>query len=449
MDQPRREWKASDPCKCHNTNAGSLYRVESTTTVPPSDPTTFQTTTSTSDLAGPVVTAANANIARPTHSSKLLLIIGIAAPAGAGIMIAALWWCIRRRRNKAKEENGRNIIRNGGIELPNRGSTNKPPRTSGTGRDDRRSKTKQAPLSLKKSISYPIPVSPEEAGASPEYYSIPPAPPIPPTPVLPTASRTPPPKYASPVTSLRSPPPRPPRPQSTAQTTLGGVRERFDASTIAESHNGAPPLSAGRTPFSIIDPERILTPEPSRAYNPDFYVPDTEYGRDRGHAPSSSEPYRTGYNYNRGRDDDRSTTPRPLNVVKRSASDNLYERSVAPTTGYAPESIIDDYAERQTIPDSVYDDVRRHSNQGSAYAYLEGRERQLHSPPPLLKQIFSPSPMSEDGSSVYTSDTYGKPYRDSHVITDEMRRKRRERLELEEERERAKQAEWMRSQGNI
>jgi hypothetical protein len=185
-----------------------------------------------------------------------------------------------------------------------------------------------------------------------------------------------------------------------------------------------------------------MNPETYHTYNQDPYVPGTEYGRERGHAPSSSEPYRTGMDYNRGRDDVRSITPRALNVIKRTASDNIhtYDHSVAPTTGYAPESIIEDYAEGHTVPESSYDGARRYSDQGRAYASLEGRERQVHSPPPILRQMFAPR--SEDGSSVYTSDTHGIQYADDKVIDDDMRRRRRERLEMEEKRE--EEAKWKR-----
>lgn len=345
-----------------------------------------------------------------------------------------------------KEANAR-AERNNTVELPNRVSSglDKPPapRTSGTGLEERKGKAKQAPLTLTTKLSnidknyYPI--SPEEAGASPEYYSSSPAP------ATSTASRSPPPKYASPVTSMRSTPPRPPRPQSIGQTTLGGLRDRFDASTISESHSGAPPFSAGRTPFSVLGTDRMPTPDPYRTYTPDLRTRGSDYGNRSDHSRNNSEPCATGSGYNRPRDDGRSITPRPLNVVKRSASDNFYETSRAPSTHYGPQSIIDDYAERQTIPDSVFDDARRHSDQGKAYAYLEGRERQVHSPPPMLRQMFAPS---EFGSSVYTSDTYGVPYSDNQLITEDMRRRRRERLEREEQLEQERQAEWKRLQEN-
>lgn len=181
------------------------------------------------------------------------------------------------------------------------------------------------------------------------------------------------------------------------------------------------------------------TPERYRTYTPDLNTRGGDYGSGSGHSHSNSLPY------NRLRDDGRSITPRPLNIVKRSISDNFYEVSRAPSTRYAPESIVDDYAERQTIPESSYDDERRHSDQGKAYAYLEGRERQVHSPPPMLKQMFAPSEM---GSSVYTSDTYGVPYPDNQVITEDMRRRRQERLEREEQMEQERQAEWKRLHEN-
>jgi hypothetical protein len=367
------------------------------------------------------------------------------------LLVFSAWFCRRRKkRNKGKdnEQNGQAGPDNVKSWIRNTDSTppTVPPSTTTT---NSVAKTEHHPL-----VSQVTP--------TPEYRpSTPPA-------------RSPPPNYTSPTSSKRDNvrvqtwvPTRPERPESSLHnTTLGFMRARFDKeSTIGpadSASNAPPPLSAGRTPRSILnEPYRPRTTSPFRYEHDDD---ETELNHLRGvRDPDRRRTFSTmdsrlfDQRYNKAAeadDDDRTITPEPLRITKHKRN---FSEPNPPTpseyqASYPAADIIDEYAEDRinmepsvwssSVQTSVWSDGRIQSDREKTRERLEGER----APPPssLLE-----APLPTQGSSIYTFDMYGNPNPPQNMpqVTDEMVARIDDHLE--EHRRGSGEVDWKKLGGKI